>query len=448
MENETFQRTQKLAKNLEGALTDIEELLSTNLTEMVKRLLKSMNECYTDMSSLYNTKEFLYRFQIYIVQKNFIRGKDAMEERTIQNVALMYAEFILTIEKRIRRLADRNFTDPSARLMMHIASIILLSNKRTTIEMAYRNYTQLTHAYDNASPIFNYSFENLSRAYNGPATPKHLIILARVHNEYAINHGRLYGVYLKKLINSINSLMNLTDMAYYNSVLDEESVVNARELLHTYMRRFVFARSVFYYETVEWPVRILETRLAQFRNIWQKYSGVVKNIQQSLKSLEISGEQVKTIFLYPMRHVQSKVDHYILSNNETKMSIAELMTSAKISEGIHHFRSHFNSLRSRETILTDLIHQIETDVMNMWQIVVEDTNSEEYYLYTNQSQLLRNFTEIEREIRTNFTAIKHLCHFAQIVANKDAAFLQAFEAFLTDARDYQNSIKIDSNFVT
>lgn len=447
MENVTFERTKYLASNFGNTLADVERLLLNNLTNILSNLITMADYNFKKTQTMYNMKEFLYRYQTYIVTKNFVRARDAMEERTIHIVALAYAEFILTIESRIRMLANENFTDTSARLMMQETTTLMLENRKEIVERAYANYTTLINAYDTGSPIFNYSFEGLARRFNGPATPVHLIMEARVHNTYARKYGERFGQYLNKTAERLDWLHELSNIAYLNSSLDEERMFYCREQFRFYMRNWVFARSVFYFDTIEWPIGILKNNLQKLKSIWQEYSTMMENIQQSLQSLVKDVNKMDALFLHPLNEVHRDITQYIQSGNVTKMTIAELLTSQVIQDGITDFKTFFQNVRVREANLIDWINRLEEDVLAMWKIVVEDEDSVSYYQYIHENQYLRNFSEVAVEIRSNFSEIIKLCYMSQVVGNKDSLFLDALEQFITNARSYKESIKIDSEFI-
>ncbi|XP_069114351.1 uncharacterized protein [Argopecten irradians] len=447
MENSTFNRTVTLSRNLENKLVEVDHLLSDVLTSMLDNLTMLLNNSYSETLDVYSKKEDLYRFQKYIIQKNFIRAKDAMEERAIHIVPLAYAEFILTIESRIRMLANENFTDHSARIMMHDTTTLMLQNRKQIIKIAYSNYSKLINAYDTGSPIFNYSFEGRSRRYNDPATPKHLIMEARVHNSYAIRYGERYGRYLSRTIQKLDYLQELLDIAYTNSTLDEDRMFDYREGFKFYMRNFVFARSVFYFDTIEWPVGILQKRLEDLNTIWIQYTSLMENIQQSLNSMLSELNKTETLFLNPLRKVRRDIRLYINGGNVTKMEIVDLLTSQIIQDGMSEFRKFFQAIRVRETNLVDWINRMEEDVIHIWQTVVQDIDSIRYYEYMQYSQFLRNFSDVAIEIKSTFYEIQAMSELSQTVDNKDALFLDVLDKFIADAKAYKNSIKIDSDFI-
>ncbi|XP_033762490.1 LOW QUALITY PROTEIN: uncharacterized protein LOC117344005 [Pecten maximus] len=447
MENSTFETTVALAMNFEHTFIDVEHLLVNKLESMLDNLTMIVNESYSETLGVYKNKEFLYRYQEYIVRKNFVRARDAMEERTIHIVALAYAEFILTIESRIRMLANVNFTDPSARIMMHETTTLMLQNRKEIVNLAYDNYSTLISAYDTGSPIFNYSFEGLGRHYNGPATPRHLIMEARIHNRYAIKYGEKYGEYLNKTIERLEWLQELSDIAYLNSTLDEDRMFYCREEFKYYMRNFVFARSVFYFDTIEWPIGILQKRLEDFNSIWYQYTSVMENILQSLKSLLLELDKTEKLFLNPLNKVRWDILQYIQGENVTKMEIVELLTSQFIQDGMSEFKMFFQNIRVREANLVDWINRLEEDVLQIWRTVVVDIDSTEYYEYIQETRFLRNFSEVAEEIGSTFSEIRTICQMSEVVDNKDALFLDALEAFIADARAYKESIKIDSDFI-
>ena len=69
----------------------------TNLQEVLSRLSDQqagVNSIHDQVQEVYNTTIYLYRYQQYIVEKDFVRAADAMSERTFRVVASGMQEFV------------------------------------------------------------------------------------------------------------------------------------------------------------------------------------------------------------------------------------------------------------------------------------------------------------------------------------------------------------------
>ncbi|OWF39663.1 hypothetical protein KP79_PYT13307 [Mizuhopecten yessoensis] len=447
MKNATLQRKVSLGYRFIHSLADIEEVLLVNLSNKVDEISNVLTDDIINTQNLFNVKTFLYNFQIHIVQKNFIGAKDAMEDRTIQDVVLAYLDFIMDVEKSIRLLTDRNLTDPSVRLMMHRSTSLMLTAKIEMIQRAFVNYTTLKRAYDTGTPIFNYSFRNLPWEFNKPATPKYLLMHASVHNNYSRVYGKRLFAELDNLRLVLKTLLNLTNEAHATGFIDNDDLVRQRERFQTHMRRFLFARSVFNIDTVEWPLGILQTRLHSFHTMWHHYSEVVMHINERLHAMQVELRKIKTSFFLPLANIKRKMNNLIFFQNETQISISELLTSDRIKEGIYYFKTYFQRLITTGVVLTDWIQHTEKEVLEIWKKVVEDKDSTEYHSYMNQYQFTRGFSDIKREILSNFTYLEHLCHFHTIIANKELLFINTLTKLIDEAKAYKEFATIDSEFV-
>ena len=67
------------------------------LQEVLSRLgdqQAGVNSIHDQVQEVYNTTIYLYRYQQYIVEKDFVRAADAMSERTFRVVASGMQEFV------------------------------------------------------------------------------------------------------------------------------------------------------------------------------------------------------------------------------------------------------------------------------------------------------------------------------------------------------------------
>jgi hypothetical protein len=66
--------------------------LAFHFDKLISIQLKLIDARYKADNAAWNRKNFLFKFQIYNIEKNFIRPRDAMEERTLSNICVGFYE--------------------------------------------------------------------------------------------------------------------------------------------------------------------------------------------------------------------------------------------------------------------------------------------------------------------------------------------------------------------
>lgn len=441
-----FSKIQKLNDRLKRNMNELREKVTVNLKETVSSAIVAVNDRYQDIEEHYNWKEYLYRYQAYIMEKNFMRPRDAYEERTFHIVALGYAEYIMKIESRIRRLANGNIVDASSRQVLFDDTLDLLSSRRKIVETALVNFTTLIEAYDTGIQIFNYKFFSTPRSHNIPAAPKPLIKESRVHNSYAKKYGKRFGTYLNRTINILNFCQSVVDEAFYNKTLDEGNMTECRETFRFLMRNWVFARSVFYFETIDWPLKQIEERLKNFDILWNELKTVYENLDISLASLKSEIEVFEKSTFVEMEDIHDAIEGY-LNDTVTKANVSDIFTSTNFRHLTTSFDQFFQHVRSKESSVSDWIQQLAKDAFEILKVIVNDEDSWEYYNFTGKTHYLGNISEIGQNLGENFTFAAELMHFSDFINGTDSNILSTYNDIVQGMTEYKESLKIDSSFI-
>lgn len=441
-----YSQIQSLYDNFVRHMDTVRRRVIVNVKETVNKATLEVNQRYKEIEDHYNWKDYLYRYQEYILQKNFMRPRDAYEERIFHIVALGYAEYIMTVEGRIRMLAGGEFIDDSTRRLLYEDISALLTNRKMIVEIALVNYTSLIEAYDTGIQIFNYKFFDTPRAHNIPAAPKLLIKESRVHNSYATRYGKRFGSYLNRTIAVLEVCHELLDEAYSNMTLDEESMTDCREKFRYLMRNWVFARSVFYFDTIDWPLKQIEERHENFDKQWNELNTVFGNLNQSLISLKTEIESFEEGTFESIKEIRDSVKDY-LNNTVSKLYISERFTSLSFKHLVTKFDLFFQQLRSRESSMMDWLSQMNDDAFGILKVIVYDQDSWEYYNFTGRTEYLGNISDIESDLKENYTATAALMQFSLTVNGSDSVLLSTFSDFVEEMMAYKDSLKIDSSFI-
>lgn len=416
------------------------------LVNMVDGLINATDEVYQDMKIHYDFKDFLYKYQIYIMQKNFMRARDAMEERHIHIVSLAYTEYILLIEKSIRKLADTQFPNDTSRLVIYRNLNDKIESRLEITERVIANYTSLRDAYIMGEKIFNYQYMDISRVHNDPATPKKVIQDSVNHNSYANKSTEQFKDFINKSVVALNLCKELAGIAYASYTVNETELWLCVEDYRHAMRNWMYARSLFYYEIVERPERILQERHENFESLWTEFQLMFQNINQSLYSIRSENMNFGSNILRPIENSNLQLEQYLIAN-ATKLSLSDEFLSNTTENALSKLTLYFQILKTRQTTLTDWISRLQSSAGDIWQNILNDEDSYDYYRYVNKTEYLKNFTEIESDLKSNFSMILGDVKFTDVIDGQDAQLLSTFNNIIAHMKEFQESLKVDSDFI-
>lgn len=440
-----FASTVQFASLLNSEYSNLHTLVLYSLEESVKRLQSHIRKEFEVIFNIYKFKERLYRYQIYNVVKNFIRGRNAMDERTFHIIALAYAEFGLAVENKIKHMMDQPEQD--IKRYYYMTAMEMIENRRQLVNMCMKNYSDLYNAYKEGTRIFNYRFENISRSHNNASVPQQLIKLTVDHDSYSRKYGPILGKRLNETIERLNTLeLHVYNEYHYGNTTVDEIENTVTEYYRT-MRNYLFAKSVFDEYIVEWPVKILENRLENFNLLWNSINANYEDIFQNLHSTIQGIQNANRTLSYINSNVIQALNNYLFVGNSSKLSTAEIMASKDIQQNISELQNFFDQVRSRELRVMDTLSRIHEDSIDFWTTVVEDNDSKEYYHFVNRTELTRNLSEILNETKQEFLVNRELLQFSKIIQNKDTLFFTTFEKVSEEFSAFKDSIKIDNNFL-
>lgn len=416
------------------------------LVNMVDGLINATDGVYQDMKIHYDFKDFLYKYQIYIMQKNFMRARDAMEERHIHIVSLAYTLYILLIEKSIRKLADTQFPNDTSRLVIYRNLNDKIESRLEITERVIANYTSLRDAYIMGEKIFNYQYMDISRVHNDPATPKKVIQDSVNHNSYANKSTEQFEDFINKSVVALNLCKELAGIAYASYTVNETELWLCVEDYRHAMRNWMYARSLFYYEIVERPERILQERHENFESLWTEFQLMFQNINQSLYSIRSENMNFGSNILRPIENSNLQLEQYLIAN-ATKLSLSDEFLSNTTENALSKLTLYFQILKTRQTTLTDWISRLQSSAGDIWQNILNDEDSYDYYRYVNKTEYLKNFTEIKSDLKSNFSMILGDVKFTDVIDGQDAQLLSTFNNIIAHMKEFQESLKVDSDFI-
>lgn len=446
MDKETFAKFQLLVDNFVTKYKIIRDIVS-NISTCLCSQKNSTESVAEEMKKAYLIKERIYRYQEYAIQKNFLRGREAMEERTLTNVANAYGEFSLLNFRRVKRLAFDNDTSDEAREQLYKLTIDALQTRQDICEMARDNISLLLSSFINGTPIFNYKFEDLPRAHNPYIVPKPLMLYSMTYNDYM----QKYVPKLRKndfdvLYKALEMFKEQAAIAYKNRTVNESDLNYVYERFQFACRTYMFSKSVVYSLGIELPLKIINERHSDFDSEWHDFDKEVHEINQNIMSLQELIENVADDSFTKMDSVVLKLQNYTQKSEGSLLDIAEYLFSKETQFVISKVKNFFTELRTRGQAIDDLANLVLKPIFAMWTMIIDDEDSIEYYKYTSNDLFLRNLSLVKEEWTIKSEEIR-AGDLRKKVMNKDEDLLSAFDETVAHLYEFKKSLHVDSNFL-
>lgn len=86
--------------------------------------------------------------------------------------------------------------------------------------------------------------------------------------------------------------------------------------------------------------------------------------------------------------------------------------------------------------------------MNIWEIIVEDEDSLEYYKLLNKTEYLKNIIDIEIEFEKNSDTVFKTVQFSNLFRGIDVERVITLKTVMDHVKEFRNSLKIDQDFIS
>ncbi|XP_076472588.1 uncharacterized protein LOC143301990 [Babylonia areolata] len=447
MEAIKFNRFVRMDLEARERLSELSDIMLDKVRDVILQTESSLQGISNATLTAWNRKDHLYRWQEYHVRKNFMRVRDAMEERTFNYLTMGFQEYANLTESRIWTLADPNITTPAVRESLYKIVMTTLNAKMDLADRAFLNYTDLYSAYFNGTPVFRYKFLKEPRKDNVYITPKPLLKESLFHSSYATRYSNRVGDDILKFRAAVERFAELAMGAYENGTLDKDDMYYADVEFLWRGRRYLHSKSTFYFESIEYPLRIIQERLATFERMWRTYETAVRESLNNIVSLKSSLFDLENSILKRLHYSMLMARGYVIHGNVTKLEIAKELTSQNIYIGISDLKVFFQSLRLRGQKIFDNWDKIKMATASIWEAVVNDEDMLLYYEYKNMSAFLRNMSDIVQEMDDEFNDYRQRFDFRFLVGSADSLFLKSLQDLMADLENYLKVSNIETDFI-
>jgi predicted transcriptional regulator len=398
----------------------------------------------------------IYMFQEFVVRKNFFRGAQAIDERTLTSVGKGFVEYIENFERNLRLLHEFNpipANEPARRLLYNTMRNMLLT-KSSLASWAKDNVTQITEAYMNATPIFRYR-------YNGKTTEEHAVIPPSTVLYDAVTTGdaprRLeeISMALDGAKRQYGALETILDDLYTKHVFNEKSFGIIRRRYITYIKRVNGLRSAVIEDVFRKPVDVITAKIAKFEQLYSRIHVLWHEMKQDLNVLNETVAEREIIWT-AMLDVVNKSSEYLRDINIGKTALCKRITAMQLDQNINKFDGFFETLRSRSRTLKDAWNTTFQAIIDFVSDSLVDNDTYNYFisnqtsgdflmsiedLYTEEG--FHNYTQ---SLREEISIKQQEGDLNALFGSKDIIFQAALRKYQDNCHVYLMGNRIDKNF--
>lgn len=447
MERRKFEHTAKLINDVNDKLESLRSLFLTEIAERLRSQFNATNFVHDELYNVWSKIDYLYRYQEYNIKRNFVRVRDAMAERTFGHVAIGFPALAHWIKLTLRSMTSYNVNQSCQR---ESVNTMIINEIDSRIEMAYQtiqNYTQLYDSFRNGTPIFRYKFGGNPRTDNWHIVPRPLLLSALNHTSAARKHSARLGKDILDFITYLEVYKEISVTVMINNTLNETYLhLNEVQFLRA-GRRYYHSWSIFNSDVIDWPQTVLEQRREEVRNIWNRYSLVLNEIQDSITNLQRSLYNIRHTILDRLTEGCSQGLAYIHTVNATKLTAAETLTSPAIHEGINTMKVFFQEVRHRGQVVFDGWLKLTELATELWNRVIFDENMFEYYMHTNNIEFTQNFSVVSIDINVSYACYRETNDLRFLLGNKDRVFLKSLYDVMAEMSSYKEETRLGSAFL-
>ena len=446
MDNVKWDYLKDLVETFNHRFIDLRHLydrVSYHLSNQFNAIVQLRNET----NGVFSEIDRLYRFQKYIVERNFLRPREAMEERTLRNVALGFVEFEMINIKRINQLANGSLMDSSVREMYYNLIIDSVTVRQKITGLARENMTELINAFETGTKIFDYQFEDIDKTHTSFIVPKQLL------ND-SLHSNRYVKEFTKRLFNSFDLIHDSLDLlkkvatkVYLNQTVNTTTLNGAFGEYFKACREFMYSKSVFYSHGIDRIVPVIEERKEAIGEIWNVFNERSLEIQYNIVALVAN---VKTIITENVPTLDTLVRDLVLYVNSTDKSLMEVAlqsVSTDTERAKRAITDLYQTINLKGQNINDSWSVMLETLKSLWSKILMDEDMTEYHEFTNNTKFLQNLTDVLESYECKCAHAGEYFAVKKARQNEERDFLVVLEVVDDYLASFMESIKVDSAFL-
>ncbi|CAG5126543.1 unnamed protein product [Candidula unifasciata] len=445
-----WQQLTTTTNEIRSSFRNLQSEMSRGLLSSLLNQKSALNLIHQRMNNAWTKKIYLLQWQKYHLEKNFVKAKDEMEEKSMYNLGLGYEEFAYQIKTRIQQLAHSwwNMTIPEAtRTSMYVEVLNMLHGRLLLADKAYESYLQLYDAFSNGEPIFTYQFQNESVDDNDYITPRALLNQSISRHDFSSNDTVTLIEDIQYIKDILQSYLSLANRYFYANTSSPEELETYNSQILEWGPRFLQSKNVFYTDSVDYPVKIMQDKLQKFEQRWRDFEEDLKPMTVKLDMLLVNLSKHQNNMISVLEQNIAKAEMHVSVRNVSKQQMAEVFTNEQFLKGVSELTTFFGELRARGQEVYDGWSALNRSTKAIWAMILDDENMLEYYRYTNETLYLHSLAEVSSEVARNFSRLRDTNNVQHKISQVDGSFVRSFQRMVALMKEFIAGSDIDAEFL-
>ena len=374
-----------LIKKLSDAIRDVDDTFE-DIERELHNVMKTLDEKVT---KLLTRVEFHNRVALkgveFIIEHDFVRGWEIIEERTLGIMTLGFHEIINSMDRFIHQsnsssiLSDGSGDVSSVKDVLWLIIDADLANKLHIIQRAKRNITDVHNAYNTGKPIIKSEYSPKQR-YDMSLIPMDVLHHdQKKQNRYyeQITQG------IEDYVDAIENLRHLGNVFLSDGTLDRNSYEETKGKFITAAKAVNHRISQYKDGIVHKSLELVKEKISNFVSL----NETLTKTQEGLKSLvDTTTVLVHSEKLTKWKHIKEagiKCRGYLQDFNGSKTELSEFLNSVKMQEDLIKLDNFFINLRSKSVELLDLWAKMHQSYKGVFKSIVSESLTHEFYTMLN-----------------------------------------------------------------
>ena len=313
----------------------------------------------------------------FIIEHDFLRGWEVMEERAINHMTTGFYETSDAVDNIIRRMNSSDLEDAERRVLYLMIEQDLQAMQKQA-ERALANITQTYNAYKTGEPLLTYKL-TYNRRYDMNYIPKSLLSY-KFHKQ--TDHYYELTNDTHEFIDSIVELRRVALFMLKNKVLDNQTEVDYHAAQTAFIKAckgYNYRRFMYKDRVVMKPLELMEERITQFRNLNESLYSKYKDLTRIMDSITSQIELTKYNTWSKLQDLVMQACIYTQDGTKTKVSLANNLTDHMVYEATGKLGLFFSEIRDRSREMDDALKQLKEAFIEMWSNMLTEITTKEIY---------------------------------------------------------------------
>lgn len=249
------------------------------------------------------------------------------------------------------------------------------------------------------------------------------------------------------MLDELQMFSGILNDTWTSGIFDEEHFRNISQQYIISCRGFNGAASIFKSLTTEYAISVLDIRKSYLDLRMRTFRQVASDMKYLLSSLRDLLVHLQSRSFQNVFSTFEQVTGYLLSTNTSKMALADLLLEETHANDMSRLNLFFEELRHKDMSVHEKWDELADAAVAVWDRVLRETESRRYHEFTNNTHLLRNLTDVEKELKEEYMTRKNTANLDVIIGSEIENLFMWHDEILQEVMQFKESTIMNEKFV-